>query len=342
MSLTLGTKFPFSKTVIIACMRKYLSAFILLILVLALFVLLGTVEAHPAVSPRQSSAYELIDAVNALRADRGLPPYQPNAILMQIAQQQADYILSIGTGTHYSADGLRPFQRALQAGYAVAGDLSLGGWFSENIVGGVGKTAEAAVEQWTGDDPHLNTMISPNLVDIGAGVAVSDNTYYYVIDCGRSTGGTPATFIPPPTYKTAVATIIPNTPNPDGTITYIVQPGDTMLGIAIAYNISLGTLYALNNLTENSIIYPEQVIIIQAGNTITPSPPTSTPTGRPSSTPWPVSTKVTAVSAPTSSATSVPVLPSTSAGGAVIAIIVAALVAAAILTFVGAGKKAGK
>ena len=75
------------------------------------------------------------------------------------------------------------------------------GFFSENIAAGVGMTAEEAVRYWTGDDPHLNTMISSNLQDIGAGVAVSGNTYYYVIDCGLSTGGTPAAFTPPPSYK---------------------------------------------------------------------------------------------------------------------------------------------
>jgi uncharacterized protein YkwD/LysM repeat protein len=341
MSLTLGTKFPFSKTVIIASMRKYLSAFLLLILVLVLFVLLGTVQAHPASSPDFSSAYELIDAVNALRLNRGLYAYTPNPILMDLAQGHADYILSIQTITHISADGLRPYQRALLAGFPVAGDLSLGGFYSENITAGVGKTAVEAVEEWTGDDPHLNTMISSTLREIGAGVAVAGNTYYYVIDCALSTGGTPVPFVPPSTYRTPAATMIPNTPNPDGSIIYIVQPGDQLLEIAIGYNISLTELYALNGLTETSFIYPDQQIIIRPAYTATPTQPTATSTARPSSTPWPISTKVTAVSAPTSSATSAPVLPSTSAGGAVIAIIVAALLAAAILTMAGAGKKAG-
>ncbi len=159
---------------------------------------------NPHTIPNLSTASELIDAVNALRASLWAAPYTPNSILMSIAQRQAEYNLSIGTITHISADGLQPFQRALQAGYPVAGDISNGrpGFFSENIIAGVGLTAEEAVEDWTEDAPHLNTMISTNLQDIGAGVAVSGNTYYYVIDCGLSTGGTPAsfyssTFLPP-------------------------------------------------------------------------------------------------------------------------------------------------
>jgi len=77
-------------------------------------------------------------------------------------------------------------------------------------------------------------MISPNLQDIGAGVAVAGNTYYYVIDCGLSTGGVPRPLTPPPQYTTPVATLVPNTPNADGSITYIVRSGDTPLAIAIA------------------------------------------------------------------------------------------------------------
>src|SRR5574341_2423242 len=83
------------------------------------------------------NAYDLIDAVNALRASKGLAAYQVNSILMQTAQAQAEYMSSTGNITHYGPDGSRPFQRALAAGYPVAGDLSLGGWFSENIQGGV-------------------------------------------------------------------------------------------------------------------------------------------------------------------------------------------------------------
>ncbi len=131
------------------------------------------------------------------------------------------------------------------------------------LLAGVGMTAEDAVKQWTQDDPHLNTMISPVLQDIGAGVAVSGNTYYYVIDCGLSTGGTPAAFTPPPSYNPPQPTLIPNTPNADGSIIYIVKSGDTLLGIAISYNISLDDLLALNGLTIKSVIYTGQKIIIR-------------------------------------------------------------------------------
>ena len=131
--------------------------------------------------PAFSTATELINAVNALRSTYGLAAYQPNSILMSVAQSHAEYLLSIGTLTHTSANGLRPYQRALNSGYLVAGDLSLGGWYSENITGGVGQTAGEAVQNWMGDDPHKNTMLSGTLRDVGAGVAVNGNTYYCLL-----------------------------------------------------------------------------------------------------------------------------------------------------------------
>ena len=260
-----------------------------IILLFSWFVLLlpGQVQASPVLKqPLDSTALELIDAVNAFRLKRGLEPYQQNSILMQLAQQQAEYNLSLQTTTHISADGLRPFQRALQAGYAVAGDLSLNGFFAENIVAGINRTAEEAVDIWTGDDPHLNTMISPDLRDIGAGVAVSNNTYYYVIDCGQSTGGTPRPFTLPPTYKTPVVPMVTNTPNADGSITYVVQQGDTLGGIGVVYDISSAALRALNGLS-NDTIYPDQLLIVLGPNTPTPTQPTGTPTALPTITAWP-------------------------------------------------------
>jgi uncharacterized protein YkwD len=316
-------------------MRKLMPAMLTVLLTLIVTIPPMVAHANSVGAPHISSANELIEAVNALRSTYGLPPYSPNPILMSIAQEQADYILSIGTGTHISANGLRPFERALQAGYPVAGDLTLGGFFSENITGGVGMTAEEAVLQWTGDDPHLTTMKSSNLQEIGAGVAVSGNTYHYVIDCGLSTGGIPATFVPPPTYKTPVATKVPNTPNADGSITYIVQRGDTILGIALSYGLSLNEVLSLNGLSEKSVIYPNQKIIIRGVYTPTPIQPTGTPTERPTFTPWPTSIPASTRTLFPPTPTRSPGLPIASTRIAVTSIVIVALVTAGLLAFLG-------
>jgi len=297
-------------------------------------------------SDTRPNAYDLIDAVNALRGSHGLPAYNVHAILMQTAQTQANYMAATGQVTHYGADGSRPFQRALAAGYPVAGDLSMGGFFSENIQAGSDLTPQEAVDAWTGDAPHLNTMLSPNLRDIGAGIAQDGSFYYYVIDCGLSSGSsisyTPSaggTFVPGSTAAAGEATIavaIVSTPNEVGAVVHVVQPGQTLWQIALAYQVKVDEIRHLNNLGSENTIYVGQRLLIQQA--VTPSPPAPTPTRTidPStSTPLPPFEIFTET--PTETITPVPAAPTSgSAGGiAVASILVVALVAAAIVSWAG-------
>ena len=132
-------------------MIKTIKVLSLLLFALSIIVIPEKVQAEASYhQPVYSSGSDLINAVNALRATYGLAPYRTNSILMDIAQVQAEYLVSIGTISHSGPDGSRPYQRALAAGYPVAGDLSLGGWFSENLTAGVGQTAEDAVQRMDG------------------------------------------------------------------------------------------------------------------------------------------------------------------------------------------------
>ena len=324
-------------------MQKLTKVIWALLFILTVFSLSQAVQAESSThAPALSTASELIGAVNDLRASHGLAPYQTNSILMSIAQTQAEYMAAIGVSNkHTDAQGLLPYQRALAAGYLVAGDFSNGkpGWFSENVTGGIGKTAQDAIDEWMGDEAHKGTMLSGTLRDVGAGVAVVGNTYYYCLDASLSTGGTPVAYTPPAPLNTSTPTIVINTPNADGSVVYIVQLGDTPLAIAIAYGISKSEIYARNNLTDSSLIYPNQRIIIRGAYTPTQTQPTGTPTLPPTITPWPTST-------PTSTATIIPPTPTPSPGlpvsaaeGAVVAIIASALVIAGLVAFLGRKRK---
>ena len=244
---------------------------------------LGSTQHIP--SQVDADPYTLIAEVNALRAANGLSPLSPDPILMSITQQHSDYMASIGTVTHYSADGSRPYQRALAAGYPVAGDLSRGGFYSENIIEGRNLSPAEAVSRWTGDAPHLNTMLSPNFTDIGAGVSVVGDQVYYVIDASRKSGTSAPAYTPQsvngtPVYNLnpLVSTIFPNTPMPDGSITHVVKPGETLWLIAISYGTKIDNILLLNNITKDSPIYPGQKLIIKTElATMTASPyPTNT------------------------------------------------------------------
>jgi uncharacterized protein YkwD len=130
---------------------------------------------------------ELIDAINAERAKNKLPALKAHPALMKSAQKHADYMASGGGITHESADGSRPFQRHLAAGFPLAGDLTRGGFASENIVANPNMTIAEAIEYWYGDDPHTHTMLGDKYTHCGAGITVSGDMIYYCFDSARST-----------------------------------------------------------------------------------------------------------------------------------------------------------
>ena len=166
----------------------------------------------PAPAPTvASSPQALVDAINAERVKKNVALLKAHPILMSSAQKHAEYMASGGGITHYSADGSRPFQRHLALGYPLAGDLSRGGFASENIVAGSGMTVEQAIASWYGDDPHTQTMISDKYTECGAGVAVSGNVIYYCFDVARSTTAQPAatTQSTPVSTATSVSTPAP-------------------------------------------------------------------------------------------------------------------------------------
>lgn len=284
--------------------RNFIYSF-LIVLVLGIFSA-SAVASAPNPSPA-FDATTLITEVNALRTANGLPPYAINATLMSVAQAHAQYQANTGTVTHYSADGSRPFQRALAAGYPVAGDLSLGGFFSENIQAGTNLTPAQAVVAWQGDAPHLNTMLSSNLTEVGAGVVTVGNYVYYTLDAALPTGGT-VSYTPSggdgtpgagalPTLDWIVP-VVTSTPNDNGQVVHEVKVGQSLWGIADIYGTTVQELRNLNGMGAEESIFPGEMILIRiliptviqptstATSTLVPSPtkPAFTKTSVPTST----------------------------------------------------------
>jgi len=317
-------------------MHKFLRVLWVLNFITAVFSLPQAVQARSsAFDPAYSTASDLIDGVNTIRSSEGLSALQPNSILDSIAQQQAEYELSVGSQTDTGAGGSRPYQRALAAGYLLAGDLTKGGVIAELLYGGVGISASDAVSWWKNDSYHHSMIVSTSFGDVGAGVASSGNTYYFVLVEALSTGGTPVAYTPPAPLVPLAPTLVPNTPNADGSIVHLVQPGETLGSLSMAYNVPLADILKLNGLTLKSVIFVNQKITIRAANTPTPTQPTSTPTIIPTSTPWPTSTLTTTATDLPPTPTPAPALPVSSAGGAVGAIIVSALILAGLVALLG-------
>jgi uncharacterized protein YkwD len=273
------------------------------------------------------NAYDVIAAVNALRASRGLPAYKVNDALMASAQAHSEYMASIKTLTHAGADGAGPQQRAIAWGYGNGAHA----FVSENIAYGLNLSPQGAVNMWTGDNPHLLTMIGSSYQDVGAGVA-SDGTYtYYVLQAGyisgsaaaQTPGGPTATYAPVSTPGMAQPTsnyiqpVSVSTPQADGSIVHVVQSGQVLTWISEAYEVSLTELYQLNGLTADSVIYPGDKILIRPAHSTqaaTASMSTSSP-----ETPTATQTKAvvanqTAVISPNATATPTAMLSTTPTG----------------------------
>jgi uncharacterized protein YkwD len=230
-----------------------------------------------------ASPLDLVNAVNNLRAGYGLPAYSINPILMAVAQNQADYMAATGKVSHTGAGGSSVTDRLLVAGYPLAGQLSLGGFRSENITSGSESvSAQAVVDQWASNSLHLTTMISPDLTEIGAGVSINAGRGYFVIDCARPTNsdmpqdvGTPgAEGSPIPTAALAGSVVIPvtvSTPDANGELIHEVEAGQTLWQIAISYNTKVDEIKRLNNLVDNNI-YPGMKLLIQMNVNVSPAP----------------------------------------------------------------------
>jgi LysM repeat protein len=219
-----------------------------------------------------SGQYDVIAAINDLRAANGLPAYQVNDALMAAAQAHSEYQASINKLTHMGADSSNPKQRAVLAGYGGGKTV----FVSENIAMGLNLSAQGAVIIWQGDNLHLSTMLSASYQDVGVGIAMSGNIAYYTLDAGNVLGSVPArtpsnatqaTLGDPPLTATLsqpgiMQPIVVATPLPDGSIVHIVEPGQFPILIAQQYGITLEELLQLNGLTEQSVIYPGDRLLI--------------------------------------------------------------------------------
>lgn len=257
------------------------------------------------------TALDLIEEVNALRASNNLPPYQVSAILMNVAQVHAEYIASTGFMTHFDVNGLRPYRRAIEAGYAVAGDLSLGGFFAENLHSGVGLSPAGAVTFWKGDPSHLNTMLSADFKEAGAGMALANGVTYFVLDAGAEDGTPAATSTATLSSSAAIISTagaagtpavvaMISTPLGNGEVYHVVQKNEALWNIALAYSTTIEQLKLLNGLVTDEI-FEGQSLLVQKPEpaTATPSPVMTATFGIPTSTATrPVTPTTTTTSTP--------------------------------------------
>jgi LysM repeat protein len=259
----------------------------LIIIGLAAFQMLfltAAVPVHPLTS------YEVIAAVNALRASYGLPPYAVDNLLMLAAQGQADYLASIapnvGNG-HVGPGGTDADARALAVGYPYIEGLDINeNWASIPL----GMSIESLIATGWSDDVHMHTMLHEQGQHIGVGVVVSGSTAYIVVDVAAYWGD--AGLIQQPVNSAsgenaAAQQVVSNFIAPvflaesgdDGSVVHLAQSGQSLWLLAHHYDVSIDRLKELNQMGADAVIYIGQEILIQP-----PAPATATPENTPSTT----------------------------------------------------------
>ncbi len=264
---------------------KKLSLFITTVLIL--FSINGV--SPVSVQGAAIGAYDLTVAVNSLRADNDLAALSTSVYLMAAAQNQANYLANTYGATppgetegHIGAGGSDATSRAEEAGYVFTTGIQV----RENWAGvSSNTTLDELINSVWGDADHTNVMLHPYGIQIGAGVAQTEDTVYYVLNVIVDYASSPTGLV---TSKTETPEVVPvnvATPQTDGSIVHTVEKGQALWSIAITYGVTVDQLRILNNLSETANIYEGQQLYVRAAytqtptmtSTVTPMPPTRTP-----------------------------------------------------------------
>ncbi|MGV8026840.1 MAG: LysM peptidoglycan-binding domain-containing protein [Anaerolineaceae bacterium] len=171
---------------------------------------------------------------------------------------------------------------------------------TENFALSYGEADINEIYGYWDDDSHRLPATYAYYKHVGAGVASYNGVYYYVLHaCYTGSGtydpsgagtpvitgdGTLATTTP--IVSQIIIPVVTATPKADGSVTHIVQSGQSLWSIATAYGTKIDTIKQLNSLTSDSIYNDQELLVYPVGSMPTPVPtatltPTSAPTGTP-------------------------------------------------------------
>jgi LysM repeat protein/uncharacterized protein YkwD len=244
-----------------------------------------SVTTGRAAEPQSKSAHlnrwdvvapdELIAAMNALRVANGHPALIEDPIIDAVAQSTAEIMAASQMSSHIG--DVRG--RLAAAGYGGGATV----WATENFAVGNMSIDEIMVV-WS-DSAHMLPAVVAAYCNVGAGVARSSNgMYYYILQaaytsaraCGEYTS--PAGSSPPSGPSPVSQLIIPvkvATPDVDGKIYHVVEAGQSLWAIAIAYHITIHDLEVWNNISRETSLQIGQRLFIPGSNTagyFTPTP----------------------------------------------------------------------
>lgn len=224
--------------------------------------------------PRVVTAYELIAAMNTLRVSYGLQALIEDPIINAVAQATAETMAANQMSWHIG--DVRG--RLASAGYGGGATV----WATENFA--VGNMAIDEIMVVWADPDHMRPAVTAAYCHIGAGVALASNgRYYYVLQaaytsansCGAYTspGTTPRPGAPP--VSQVILPVKIATPDAEGNIFHVVEAGQSVWAIAVAYQITIRDIEIWNNISRETPLRVGQRLFIPGINTegyATPTP----------------------------------------------------------------------
>ena len=247
---------------------------------------IGVRAASPQVDTAQSSkvtAFDLIVAMNTLRTSYGLPALVEDPIIDAVAQSTAEIMAANQMSWHIgNVSG-----RLQSAGYGGGAKV----WGTENFAVGYDLGIDKIMIVWS-DESHMIPAVNAAYCNIGAGVAKASNgSTYYVLQaaytsgksCGEYTSSSGKTTKPGGStdqgrvggVSQLIVPVKIATPDAEGRVYHVVQPGQSFWSIAIAYKITIQDLETWNNLSRSAQLQIGQKLFIPNSNTkgfATPTP----------------------------------------------------------------------
>jgi LysM repeat protein len=232
--------------------------------------LITAVDAR-SVQAAEVTAFDLIAAMNTLRVSNGLPALIEDPIINAVAQSTAQTMAANLMSWHIG--DVRG--RLAAAGYG-GGDTV---WATENFAVG-----DLSIDQimvvWS-DASHMRPAVNPAYCHVGAGVATAaDGRTYYVLQAAYTSTHSCGEYLytEADTERNAASQpIIPvkiATPDEEDRVFHVVEAGQTLWAIAVAYKVTIQDLETWNNLSKNSILRIGQSLFIPDSNTEGYSTPT--------------------------------------------------------------------
>lgn len=141
----------------------------------------GLVTSTCAFSSEPANITETLDAINAYRAQNGLPAYTINSQLARAAQNHANDMACNSLFGHTGSNGSTLEARVQDSGYAYS-------FIAENVYGSYPPlTGQGVVNHWIEDKTDLRNnrnLVSDTYIEAGIGYSFFNNFGYYVVVFG--------------------------------------------------------------------------------------------------------------------------------------------------------------